>query len=174
MLVVIFGFSPEVLIAYHTIESAIAVFSRGRDLYVFVQAYQRGATTTQPLLAFVSFYRDDVKAFETAPLIVTEGLDPKTKAVSLRFVEIDKIVAGKTKNIWIFANGAAAAAQLGLLPAKGAEPKGKEPKTPVAKPVAEAKPAAAKPATEVKAPAAKPAAPAAKPATPAPKATPSQ
>ena len=44
------------------------VFSKSRDLYVFLQAYERGATTTQPLVAFVSFYRGDVKAFETAPL----------------------------------------------------------------------------------------------------------
>ena len=54
-------------------------------MYVFLQAYQRGATTTQPLVAFVSFYRGDVKAFETAPLMVTDGLDSRTKAVPLRF-----------------------------------------------------------------------------------------
>ena len=33
----------------------------------------------------MSFYRGDVKAFETAPLAVTDGLDAKTKAVPLRF-----------------------------------------------------------------------------------------
>jgi hypothetical protein len=38
-----------------------------------------------PLVAFVSFYRGDVKAFETAPLAVTSGLDAKTKSVPLRF-----------------------------------------------------------------------------------------
>jgi hypothetical protein len=61
------------------------VFSRSRDLYVFLQAYERTATTTQPLVAFVSFYRGQVKAFETPPLAVTDGLDPRTKAVPLRF-----------------------------------------------------------------------------------------
>ena len=55
--------------------SVTRVFSRARDLYVFMQAYQRAATTTQPLVAFVTFYRGGVKAFETQPLAVTEGLD---------------------------------------------------------------------------------------------------
>ena len=34
--------------------SVTRVFSKSRDLYVFLQAYERGATTTQPLVAFVS------------------------------------------------------------------------------------------------------------------------
>ena len=42
-------------------------------MYVYLQAYERGATTTQPLVAFVTFYRGQTKAFETAPLSVTEG-----------------------------------------------------------------------------------------------------
>ena len=67
------------------VPSVTRVFSKGRDLYVFAQAYQRAFTTTQPLVAFVSFYRGEVKAFETAPMMVTEGLDAKTKAVPLRF-----------------------------------------------------------------------------------------
>ena len=82
------------------------------------------------------------------------------KAVTQQFVEIDKFAAGKTKNIWLFSNGASAAAQLGLLPPPGAAPKGKEAKPAAAKP--EAKPAAARPEAAAK-PAAKPAA-AAKPA----------
>ena len=67
------------------VPSVTRVFSRSRDLFVFVQAYQRASATTQPLVAFVSFYRGDVKAFETAPLVVTDGLDARTKAVPLRF-----------------------------------------------------------------------------------------
>jgi len=100
------------------------------------------------------------------------------KAVSLRFIEVDKFVAGKTKNIWLFTNGAAAAAQLGLLPPKAAEPKAKEAKPAAKAPVA----AAAKPDTAAKPaatpamkpdPAAKPPAPAMKPApVPAPKSAP--
>ena len=50
------------------IPSVTRVFSEASDMYVYLQAYQRAATTTQPLVAFVSFYRGDVKAFETQPL----------------------------------------------------------------------------------------------------------
>ena len=61
------------------------VFSKSRDFHVFLQAYQRAATETQPLVASVAFYRDDAKVYETAPLAVVEGLNPKTKAVALQF-----------------------------------------------------------------------------------------
>jgi VWFA-related protein len=67
------------------IPSVTRVFSRSRDLYVFAQAYQRAATTTQPMVAFVSFFRDGVKVSETRALAVTDGLDPRSKAVPLRF-----------------------------------------------------------------------------------------
>ena len=78
------------------IPSVTRVFSKSRDLYVFLQAYQRAATTTQPLVAFVSFYRGDVKAFETAPLAVTDGLDARSKAVPLRFsLPLESIAPGR-------------------------------------------------------------------------------
>jgi VWFA-related protein len=77
--------NPLVFDGQKLVPSVTRVFSRGRDLHVFMQAYQRAAITTQPLVAFVSFYRDGVKAFETQPLAVTEGLDPRSKAVPLRF-----------------------------------------------------------------------------------------
>ena len=78
------------------VPSVTRVFSKGRDLYIFAQAYQRAFTTTQPLVAFVSFYRGDVKAFETAPLEITEGLDAKTKALPVRFsVPLSKLLPGR-------------------------------------------------------------------------------
>ena len=36
-------------------------------------------------VAFVTFYRGEEKAFETAPLPIVEGLHPKSKAVPMRF-----------------------------------------------------------------------------------------
>jgi hypothetical protein len=60
------------------------VFSASREMHVYLQAYERGATATQPLVAFVSFYRDDEKVFETQPTAVVEGLDPRSKAVPIR------------------------------------------------------------------------------------------
>jgi len=72
------------------------VFSRNRDLYVFLQAYEKGAETQRPLVAYVTFYRNQAKAFETPPLGVTEGMDPKSKAVSMRFsLALSKLPPGK-------------------------------------------------------------------------------
>lgn len=76
---------PLVYDGQKLIPSVTRVFSRGRDLYVFLQAYQRNEPAMQPLVAFVSFYRGDVKVFETVPLAVTSGLDARTKAIPLRF-----------------------------------------------------------------------------------------
>ena len=56
------------------IPSVTRVFSKQRDMYVYLQAYEPGATTVQPLVAFVTFYRGQAKAFETPPLPVTEGI----------------------------------------------------------------------------------------------------
>jgi hypothetical protein len=48
------------------------------------------------LVAFVTFYRGQTKAFETPPLPVTDGLDAKSKAVPLRFaIALDKLQAGQ-------------------------------------------------------------------------------
>jgi len=88
--------NPLVFEGQKLMPSVTRVFSKSRDLFVFLQAYQRGATTAQPLVAFVSFYRGEVKAFETAPLAVSEGLDPKTKAVPLRFsVPLEPVAPGR-------------------------------------------------------------------------------
>ncbi|PWT82983.1 MAG: VWA domain-containing protein [Blastocatellia bacterium] len=77
--------NPLVFGGEKLIPSVTRVFSRSRELHVFLQAYQRGASETQPLIAFVGFYRNQVRAFETPPLAVTDGLDAKSKAVPLRF-----------------------------------------------------------------------------------------
>jgi VWFA-related protein len=77
--------NPLVFDGQKLIPSVTRVFSRSRELHVFLQAYQRTATVTQPLVAFVSFYRGQVKAFETPPFAVSDGLDPRTRAVPLRF-----------------------------------------------------------------------------------------
>jgi VWFA-related protein len=78
------------------IPSVTRVFSRSRDMFVFLQAYQRGATAAQPLIAFVTFYRGQQKAFETPPLAVTESMDNKLKTAPLRFsLSLNKLQPGK-------------------------------------------------------------------------------
>ncbi len=54
-------------------------------MYVYLQAYERKAESTQPLVAYVTFYRDGLKAFETLPIAVMDGIDLHSKAVPLRF-----------------------------------------------------------------------------------------
>jgi len=76
---------PLVFEGQKLMPSVTRVFSRSRDMYVLLQAYQRQATTTQPLVAFVSFYQDNVKVFETKPVAIVDGLDARSKAVPIRF-----------------------------------------------------------------------------------------
>jgi VWFA-related protein len=88
--------NPLVYDGQKLIPSVTRVFSKGRDMYVFLQAYERGATTTQPLVAFVTFYRGETKALETAPLPVTDGLEARSKAVPLRFsLPLDSLATGR-------------------------------------------------------------------------------
>jgi VWFA-related protein len=88
--------SPLIQDGMQVIPSVTRVFSKSRDMYIYLQAYERGATATQPLVAFVSFYRGQTKAFETAPLLVTDGLDLKTKAVPLKFsLALGKLSPGR-------------------------------------------------------------------------------
>jgi hypothetical protein len=65
-------------------------------MFVYLQAYEPTATTIQPLIAFVTFYRGQIKAFETAPLPVTEGMSNRLKTVPLRFsLALNKLPTGK-------------------------------------------------------------------------------
>ncbi len=67
------------------IPSVTNVFSKTSEMYVYLQAYEPAAESTQSLVATVTFYRGRIKAFQTAPLEVTEGLDAKSKALALKF-----------------------------------------------------------------------------------------
>ena len=65
--------------------SVTRVFSTQRDMYIYLQAYERNTTPTQdPILAFATFYKDGVKAFETQPVAVTDGLFGRANAVPIR------------------------------------------------------------------------------------------
>ena len=65
------------------VPSVTRTYSASRELYVFLQAYERDAAAVRPLAAFVTVYRDGVKAFETEPVGVGTW-DPKTKALPIR------------------------------------------------------------------------------------------
>ncbi|HEV8394898.1 MAG TPA: VWA domain-containing protein [Vicinamibacterales bacterium] len=88
--------NPLVFQGEKLVPSVTRVFSTTKDLYVLLQAYERGATETAPLVAFVTLYKGDVKAFETQPIQVTDGLDARSKAVPLRFsIPLQGIAPGR-------------------------------------------------------------------------------
>ncbi len=67
------------------VPSVTRVFNKGQQMYVYLEAYEPAAATTQPLVASVAFYAGKSKAFQTDPLEVSSGLNDKSKAVPLRF-----------------------------------------------------------------------------------------
>jgi hypothetical protein len=78
------------------IPSVTRVFSKGHNMYVYLQAYEQGAQSTRPLVAVVSFYRGQEKAFETRPIEVTEGMNNRLKTMSLQFdIPLSTLEPGK-------------------------------------------------------------------------------
>jgi hypothetical protein len=88
--------SPLIQDDQKLIPSVTRVFRKESNMFVFLEAYQPEATTTQMMVASVAFYRGKTKAFETTPLEIREGLDPKSKAVPIRFsVPLNKLEPGR-------------------------------------------------------------------------------
>jgi VWFA-related protein len=79
------------------IPSVTRVFSRGRDFYVYLQAYQQGsAAAAKPLVAFVSFYQGQTKVFETRPMAVTPGSTSRLGTTPLTFsIGLNQLPAGQ-------------------------------------------------------------------------------
>jgi hypothetical protein len=73
--------NPLVADGRKLIPSVTRVFSKSHEMYVYLQAYQREAGNTQPLVAFATFYQGQAKALETAPIEVTQVMDSRSKAV---------------------------------------------------------------------------------------------
>jgi VWFA-related protein len=67
------------------IPSVTRVFSKGRSIYVYLQAYEQTAAGAQPLIAYVSFFHGQTKVFETQPMEVTPGATSRLGIVPLSF-----------------------------------------------------------------------------------------
>ena len=92
----LFNFNPLVQDGEKLVPSVTRVFRKDQEMYVFLEAYQPGAEKTQRVVATLGLYRGNVKAFETAPLQITEGMDPRTKAVPVRFTfPLSKLEPGR-------------------------------------------------------------------------------
>jgi len=81
----LFNFNPLVRDGEKLVPSVTRVFRKDQEMYVFLEAYEPTAEKTQPLIATLGLYRGRVKAFETEPLRVTEGLNEFGKSVPVRF-----------------------------------------------------------------------------------------
>jgi len=78
------------------IPSVTRVFSKSREMFVYLQAYEPGVDTARPLIAFVSFYRLQDKAWETPPIKVTETLGNRLKTMPIKFsIPLDGLPPGK-------------------------------------------------------------------------------
>jgi len=88
--------NPLVLDNQQLIPSVTRVFRKDKDMYVYLEAYEPGAEVTQPITAFVSFYRGKQMVFQTEPLVVKDGLNPKSKALPVRFIlPLNKLQTGR-------------------------------------------------------------------------------
>ncbi|MGH9646834.1 MAG: VWA domain-containing protein, partial [Bryobacteraceae bacterium] len=88
--------NPLVQEGMKLIPSVTRVFTRNQDMYVYLQAYQQKVDTAHPLVAFVTFYRGQTKAFETPPMQVTESLTNSLKTMPLKFsFPLQKIPPGE-------------------------------------------------------------------------------
>jgi hypothetical protein len=67
------------------IPSVTRVFSRNREMLVYLQAYQPTANGPQPLLTYVTFYKGQQKVFETQTVEVKQGLADRLHTVPLSF-----------------------------------------------------------------------------------------
>jgi VWFA-related protein len=77
--------NPLVQNGQKLIPSVTRVFRQSQSMYVYLQAYEQGAAAAQPLVAFVSFYHEQTKAFETQPMEITSGLNNRLQTMPFSF-----------------------------------------------------------------------------------------
>jgi VWFA-related protein len=76
--------NPLVTDGKKLIPSVTRVFSKSRDMYIYLQGYE-GSATVKPLVAFATFYRDQDKVLETQPVAVTPLPGARLGTVPLSF-----------------------------------------------------------------------------------------
>ncbi|MBV9746890.1 MAG: VWA domain-containing protein, partial [Acidobacteriia bacterium] len=88
--------NPLVQEGQKLIPSVTRVFRKSSEMYVYLQAYEQGVETVQPLVGYVTFYRGKTKALETAPLKVTDRMANRVKTMPLRFhIPLSKLSPGE-------------------------------------------------------------------------------
>ena len=88
--------NPLVRDGQKLIPSVTRVFSKGREMYVYLQAYEQDAASVQPLVAFVSLYAGQKKVFESQPVEVQSGAANRLKTMTIEFsIALANLPSGK-------------------------------------------------------------------------------
>jgi VWFA-related protein len=77
--------NPLVQNGQKLIPSVTRVFRQNQNMYVYLQAYEQGASGKEPLVAFVSLYNAQTKAFETQPMEITRELNSHLQTMPFSF-----------------------------------------------------------------------------------------
>ena len=77
--------NPLVRNGQKLIPSVTRVFSKGREMYVYLQAYEQGETGVRPLIAFVSLYAGQKKVSQTPPSEVNTGANNRLHTMPIQF-----------------------------------------------------------------------------------------
>jgi len=88
--------NPLVVDGKKLIPSVTRVFNKDRELFVYLQSYEKEATA-KPLVAFVSLYKDQKKVFETQAIVETPTLSPtRLEPVPLSFtIGLEQLPVGE-------------------------------------------------------------------------------
>ena len=77
--------NPLVQNGQKLIPSVTRVFSRSRDMYVYLQAYEQGSESAAPLVSFVTLLQGKNKAFESRPIEAPRAVDAHLQKIPLNF-----------------------------------------------------------------------------------------
>jgi VWFA-related protein len=90
------GVDPLIQNGQKLLPSVTRVFRKNGQMYVYLQAYEQGVETVQPLVAFVTLYRGKTKVLETAPLEIASSMNNRLKTMPIRFdVALAKLAVGE-------------------------------------------------------------------------------
>jgi hypothetical protein len=78
------------------IPSVTRVFRKSGAMYVYLQAYQQDGDRHRPIVAYVSLYRDQTKAFQTPPVKIGEGWLNRLKTTPVNFnIALNSLAPGR-------------------------------------------------------------------------------
>lgn len=78
------------------VPSITRVFHKTRPMYIYLQAYEQDVAAVHPLLAFVSFYRNATKVFETEPAELSQASANPLRTIPMNFtISLEQLPPGK-------------------------------------------------------------------------------